>query len=172
MEQTWSLAQLADEVNKWCDDHGVVPANGQAGERITERSVRYYRTLGLVDAPLAGGGLGYGEKHRSQLKALRLLQAQGIPLRRIRSLLLGRSIEDLQRIERQGLQELPMSRAADFPALAGETWGVTPLGEDYLLISRRGLSLASETCQELLAVLNGKPQTPAARAANGKETEI
>ena len=33
-----------------------------------------------MDAPLAGGGRGYGEKHRLQLVGIRLLQAEGLPL--------------------------------------------------------------------------------------------
>ena len=38
----------------------------------------------------SGGGQGYSEKHRLQVIAVRLLQSQGVPLRRIRELLLGR----------------------------------------------------------------------------------
>ena len=77
---TFTVAQLAEAVNDWCDEHKVAPASGQAGQRMTERNVRYYRTLGLIDPPLVGGGMGYGEKHFLQLIAVRLLQAQGLPL--------------------------------------------------------------------------------------------
>ena len=84
MNAAHSVEDLAREVNEWCDRHAVAPASGQAGERMTERNIRYYRTLGLLDAPLSGGGAGYGEKHRPQLIAIRLLQAQGLPLSRVR----------------------------------------------------------------------------------------
>ncbi len=153
METTRSAEALAEEANRWCEQHGVTPASGQAGEQITERSIRYYRTLGLLDPPLTGGGQGYGEKHRLQLVAVRLLQAQGLPLNRIRDLLFGRTVEELKGIERQGLAEVqagPVFR----PAL-GESWGVTPLDEEFLLISRRGRGLSPELRERLLHLLSG-----------------
>ena len=153
MELMRSAEKLAEEVNRWCDQHGVAPASGQAGEQITERSIRYYRTLGLVDPALLGGGQGYGEKHRLQLVAIRLLQAQGLPLNRIRDLVFGRTLEEFKRIEKQGLEETsptPVFR----PALS-ESWGVTPLDEEFLLISRRGRGLSPELRERLLKVLNG-----------------
>jgi len=75
MQETLSAEQLAHLVNQWCADHHVFPANGQAGERMSVRNIRYYRTLGLLDPPEVVGGQGFGEKHRLQLVALRLLQA-------------------------------------------------------------------------------------------------
>jgi DNA-binding transcriptional MerR regulator len=171
MEKTRSLHLLADEVNRWCDAHSVAPANGQAGERITERSVRFYRTLGLVDAPRAGGGEGYGEKHRLQLVAVRLLQAQGLPLRRIRDLLFGRSLQDLQRIERQGLAELKTTAAPRFQATAGECWGVTPLDDEFILISRRGRSLSPELRSSLLDVLCQSTATTGRLGGQRKEND-
>src|SRR5439155_16344948 len=106
MNEMFSAEELAETVNEWCERHGVEPASGQAGERLTVRNIRYYRALGLLDPPLIGGGQGFGQKHRLQLVAIRLLQAQGLPLNRIQQLLFGRSLEDLKRIEKQGLAEL------------------------------------------------------------------
>src|SRR4029077_19202110 len=106
MNEMFSAEQLAESINQWCERHGVSPASGQAGERMSVRSIRYYRTLGLLDPPLVGGGQGFGEKHRLQLVAIRLLQAQGLPLTRIQELLFGRTLEDLRRIEQQGLAEV------------------------------------------------------------------
>src|SRR5678809_1032306 len=105
MNQSFSADQLAEIVNQWCEKHNVSPVNGQAGERMTVRNIRYYRTMGLLDPP-AGGGQGFSEKHRRQLVGIRLLQAQGLPLNRIQELLFGRSIEELQRIETEGLAEV------------------------------------------------------------------
>jgi hypothetical protein len=85
MPESLSLEELSQQVNAWCAEHGIEPASGQVGELVSERNVRYYRTLGLVDAPVDGR---YTEKHLLQLSAIRLLQAQGLPLRRIRELLL------------------------------------------------------------------------------------
>lgn len=155
VQTLWSAEQLANVVNAWCDQHGVVPANGQAGQRVTPRTIRYYRTLGLLDPPLGGGGEGFGEKHRLQLVAVRLLQAQGLPLVRIRQLLFGRSLEELRRIEAQGLAELRLLPRVSFSPNSGETWAVTPLNSEFLLISRRGRRLSPEERERVLAALNG-----------------
>ena len=155
MELLRSAQQLAEEVNRWCDRHGVAPASGQSGEQITERSIRYYRTLGLLDPPLLGGGQGYGEKHRLQLVAVRLLQAQGLPLNRIRDLVFGRTPEELKRIEKQGLAETRATPAPVFRPALSESWGVTPLDDEFLLVSRRGRGLSPELREHLLNVLDG-----------------
>lgn len=158
MDTLWSASELAHEVNAWCEEHEVVPASGQAGERITERNIRYYRTLGLLDPPRLGGGQGFGEKHRLQLVALRLLQAQGLPLIRIRELLFGRTIEELKEIEARGLAELRAAPVATFRPLLTESWAVTALDDEFLLISRRGRGMSPELRERLLAVLRrGQP---------------
>src|SRR6266446_558718 len=105
MDQRFSLRELADAVNRWCRQHHVAPLSGQAGEEVTERNIRYYRAIGLVDAPESGAGQGFTEKHRLQLIAIRLLQANGLPLRKIRELLFGRSARELREIQTRGLRE-------------------------------------------------------------------
>lgn len=93
-----SLEQLATKITDWCAQYGVVPANGQVAAETTVRTLRYYRTLGLLDAGADGGGSGYGEHHFRQAAAVRVLQAQGLPLSRIQSLLFARSDEELEAI--------------------------------------------------------------------------
>ena len=160
MDETFSIEVLAQKVNEWCESHQVVPASGQTGEVITERNIRYYRTLGLVDGPLTGGGQGYGEKHQLQLIAIRLLQAQGLPLNRIRELLFGRTIGELKQIEKQGLRELQGSSPPAFrPTPAGEDWNVTPLDDEFMLISRRGRGISAELRERLLLVLHPKKES-------------
>jgi hypothetical protein len=116
------------------------------------------RTIGQVfdDAPLQGGGHGYGDKHRQQLIAIRILQAQGLPLNRIRNLLYGRSLEDLLRIEKEGLSELQKSSSATFRPTLSESWTVTPLNDEFLLVSRRGRGMSPELRESLLALLCGE----------------
>jgi DNA-binding transcriptional MerR regulator len=160
MQTMRSVEQLAEEVSAWCEDHGIVPANGQAGERLTERNVRYYRTLGLVDPPLAGGGQGYGEKHRLQLVAIKLLQAQGLPLHRIRDLLFGRTVEDLRRLEKEGLAEAESALVPIFRPAQRESWSVTPLDDEFLLISRRGRGVSPELREQLLSALYQVSEEP------------
>ena len=167
----FSVEGLADAVNGWCDDHGITPASGQAGERLSERNVRYYRSLGLVDPPVLGGGQGYGEKHRLQLVAIRLLQAQGLPLNRIGELLFGRTLDELKRIEKEGLAELEAAARPAFRPVSTESWSVTPLDDEFLLVSRRGRGVSDEMRQQLTELLQGTASVSQRRrgalAANG-----
>jgi DNA-binding transcriptional MerR regulator len=156
MKQTVSAQRLADLVNLWCQEHRVHPANGQAGEQISVRNIRYYRTLGLLDAPEFGGGQGFGEKHRLQLIAIRLLQAQGLPLNRIQQLLFGRSLEELSEIEQRGLAELRETRVSAFRPGGDESWNMMPLNDEFMLVSRHGRSVGADVRQRLLAVLGGE----------------
>ncbi len=140
MSSEFSLDELARAVQNWCKAHQVVPANGQAAEEITERNIRYYRTLGLLDPPLGHYTKIFTDKHRLQLIAIRLFQAQGFPLRKIRDELYGKSLEDLFALEKQvskrGKQAI--SLAAPFQApVANESWSVVPLAEEFLLVSRQ-----------------------------------
>ena len=133
------MEELAQAVQDWCEQHHVSPANGQAAEQITERNIRYYRTLGLLDPPLGHYTKSFTEKHRLQLIAIRVYQAQGLPLRKIRDELYGKSLEDLIALERQiskrGKQAISVSALLQMP-LASESWSVVPLTSDFLLVSR------------------------------------
>jgi DNA-binding transcriptional MerR regulator len=169
MKSLCSAEELARAVNEWSEKHQIAPANGQAGERITERGIRYYRTLGLVDAP-ASAGAGFGEKHRLQLIAIRLLQAQGIPLNRIRHLLFGRSLDDLKRIEREGLKEVQTAQPAVFGFTHSEAWTVTTLDDEFLLVSRKGRRISAEQRKRVLAALiTSHPRLTAANRHSRKE---
>lgn len=153
-----SLLELADAVNDWCSEHEIEPANGQAGETVTERNIRFYRTMGLVDAP--EGGV-YGEKHLLQLSAIRLLQAQGVPLRRIRDLLYGRSVAELREIRRRGVAESEAAiNANPFPTSGDEVWRMIPLDEDFLIVSRRGATLSPDRRAAVLRALRGETPSP------------
>jgi DNA-binding transcriptional MerR regulator len=161
-----SVSELADQVNAWCSEHTVVPANGQAGETVTERNIRFYRTVGLVDAP-ENSGRGFGEKHFLQLIAIRLLQAQGLPLRRIRDLLFGRTVAELREVQKRGLLEVRGTGAATrFPAPAGdELWRVTSLDDDFMIVSRRGTSLSAPQRDAILRALHSVKKTDKKRTA-------
>jgi DNA-binding transcriptional MerR regulator len=153
----FTLEELAKAVQEWCEEHQVLPANGQAAEQITERNIRYYRTLGLLDPPLGNYAKTFTDKHRLQLIAIRLYQAQGLPLRKIRDELYGKSLEDLLALEKQiskrGRQAI--SAPLQMP-LATESWSVVPLTDEFLLVSRQNKpvprSILERISQLLLSV--------------------
>jgi DNA-binding transcriptional MerR regulator len=161
MTESFTLSELAATVNAWSGEHRVVPASGQAAEQLNERNIRFYRTVGLVDGPNSGNGAGYGEKHFLQLIAVRLLQAQGLPLRRIRELLYGRSMNDLREIERRGLAALSATRQAA-PAFFSrgelESWTLMPLDEEFLIVSRRGRPLTHRLLEQFRHLLAAAPK--------------
>ena len=167
MRESFSLEELSARINAWCGEHGVAPVSGQAGEVVSERNIRYYRTLGLIDAP-AGGG--YGEKHLLQLTAVRLLQARGQPLRRIRELLHGRSVRELREIHRRGLSEAQRTATSSRMTMPSgeELWRAIPLNEDFLLVSRHGTPLTPAQREAvLLALRTGWKKTK----TKGKSTQ-
>ena len=162
MDSGFSIASLAEAVNNWCAEHQIAPVSGQAGAQVTERNIRYYRTLGLVDAPLSGAGKSFSKKHYLQLVAVRLLQAQGVPLRRIRELLYGRSLDELGKIEKRGLVEAKQSQSQTrFIPKGEELWRAIPLNENYLLVSRRGTPITEEQKEALVSILH--PRAAAAK---------
>ncbi len=165
---TISIGDLAELVNRWCDERQVIPANGQAGERITERNIRYYRSRGLLDAPGGddiGRKRGFTEKHFLQLKAIRLLQSRGLPLEQIQARLHGRGLDELRAIERVELRMLAHDNGggggageltgAELLPGEGERWGVSALGAEFFLVSRRGRTLNGAQRKIVAAVLTG-----------------
>ncbi len=135
----YTLEELAQIVQSWCKRHGIAPANGQASEEISERAIRYYRTLGLLDAPLGSYVKTFGDKHRLQLIAIRVYQAQGIPLRKIREELYGKSLEDLAVFEKTAARKGAKGLAENVPlapVFGAENWSVIPLGGGFMLVNR------------------------------------
>ena len=146
------LEQLAEKVTEWCRQHRVVPANGQVATDTQPRTLRYYRTLGLLDSPAVAGS--YGDHHFRQACAVRVLQAQGLPLARIQSLLFGRSDDELQGILDAAVAARPPELAPP-PVDPAAAWQTLPLGADFLLVSRRhGFRLRPAQIQELLRILD------------------
>lgn len=152
---SFSLEQLASQVTEWCARHGVVPANGQVAADTTVRTLRYYRTLGLLDAALEGGGSGYTQHHYLQAAAVRVLQGQGLPLTRIQSLLFGRSDEELQGIldtVEGGGGQMPETENPKW--VQPETWQTWPVSPEFLLISRRpGVTLTADQLEAIRLII-------------------
>jgi len=163
VDRNFQLEDLAEAVNAWCGEHGITPASGQAAEAVTERSIRYYRTIGLLDAPAAGGGAGFGEKHFLQLVAVRILQAQGVPLRRIRELLFGLSMEELREIQTRGAAESRSRPKVNLIPGSEELWRTIPLSHDFILISRTGNPVPPAALRQILSIL----ESPGAGSTGG-----
>lgn len=156
MNIEFTLEELAQAVQDWCEEHHVLPANGQAAEQITERNIRYYRTLGLLDPPLGNYNKTFTNKHRLQLIAIRLYQAQGLPLRKIRDELYGKSLEDLAALEKQvskrRKQAISVPGLLQMP-LATESWSVVPLTGEFLLVSRQNKPVPRAIIEKLSQLL-------------------
>jgi len=142
-----SLHDLAEAVNDWCSEKGFVPASGQAAENLSQRSLRYYRTLGLLDGPATGEGTAYGERHFLQLASIRALQSRGMPLRRIQELLYGRDEANLRELLTRAKSE--QQPVATLPPFSAETWNVIPLEGSFALIGRDG---ARPTAAQVTAI--------------------
>jgi len=66
----------------------------------TERTIRYYMSRGLVDRPAGRKGTSalFSYRHLLQVLAVKNLQSQYLPLRRIRSLLRDKTNRELERL--------------------------------------------------------------------------
>ena len=163
MSSEFTLEELARAVQDWCEQHHVFPANGQAAEAITERNIRYYRTLGLLDPPFGNYTKTFSEKHRLQLIAIRSYQAQGLPLRKIRDELYGKSLDDLVGLEKQvskrGRQGISLAMPLQMP-VASESWSVVPLTNEFLLVSRQNKHLPRSIIEKINQLLrSARPET-------------
>jgi DNA-binding transcriptional MerR regulator len=138
----WTIQELAEAVNAWCRDRALRPANGQTASELSVRTLHYYRSAGLLDAPESGAGRGYGRRHVLQLKAIRVLQANGLPLSRIQQLLFGRSDEELQQVAESVGRIDPGIANVRSPAFnSKETWTIYPLNEQLFVVARNGAHL-------------------------------
>lgn len=92
--------ELADEAAKLISD--IVPRQGRASvaEVPDERIVRYYSTEGLISAPEGRQGTAavYGYTHLLQLLVIKRLQADHLPIRKIRELVEGKTAGELEKL--------------------------------------------------------------------------
>src|SRR5215471_864909 len=140
----WTIQELAETVNAWCRDRALQPANGQTASELSARTLHYYRSVGLLDAPESGAGRGYGRRHLLQLRAIRILQAHGLPLSRIQQLLFARSDKELQQIA-ESAGEIDPGAANVHSRTFGskETWTVYPMNDEVFVVARNGAHLST-----------------------------
>jgi hypothetical protein len=110
VEGTWTILELAQLAAETLAAAGPpaslgpdgIPAraNGRVRDVPTERLIRWYATVGLVDPPLSRQGrvAQYGRRHLLQLVAVKRRQAEGRSLAEIQAELAGATDEALARI--------------------------------------------------------------------------
>ena len=155
MSAKYEVTGLAEHVNNWCRQHRVQPLHNGASPKVTVRNIRYYQTLGLVDRPVNAGGKGFTEKHRLQLIAIRLSQAKGLPLGKIKSLLNRRTDEELRAIEGRGMDEAKL--AQDLLPPGPIDWKISPVADDVFLLTHSDRELTPAQRIKILEILN--PET-------------
>jgi len=137
MEGTWTIAELAELAAEALAAGGPARpgpdgisarANGRVRDVPTERIIRWYATVGLVDPPLSRQGrvAQYGRRHLLQLVAVKRRQAEGQSLALIQAELAGATDETLATIAGlPGGQPGPASTAVGGTATA-RFWASRP----------------------------------------------
>jgi len=99
-QKQWSLEELSQLSQLELERRRIPNPGGRVSQVPSARTIRYYTSLGLVDRPLGyeGGIAQYGGRHLLQLLAIKVLQAEYLPLPEIQKQLFGRSEEELQKI--------------------------------------------------------------------------
>src|SRR5262245_51994038 len=94
------VVELADEAAKLIAD--IVPRQDRASvaEVPDERIVRYYSAEGLISAPEGRQGTAaiYGYIHLLQLLVIKRLQADHLPIRKIKELVEGKTANELEKL--------------------------------------------------------------------------
>ncbi|HKQ52188.1 MAG TPA: MerR family transcriptional regulator [Pyrinomonadaceae bacterium] len=99
-EKYVGVAGLAVEAAKILSESGLAQERGTVTEVPDERTVRYYLTEGLVSPAEEKQGTAsvFGYRHLLQLLVVKKLQAEHLPIRKIRDLVDGRTERELERL--------------------------------------------------------------------------
>jgi DNA-binding transcriptional MerR regulator len=155
----WTIQELAETVNAWCRHRALQPANGQTASELSARTLHYYRSAGLLDAPESGAGRGYGRRHLLQLKAIRILQSHGLPLSRIQQLLFARSDKELEQIaESAGEIDAGTANVRSHTFGSKEAWTVYPLNEQLFVVARNGAHLSTSQLEVIGKICDAAPK--------------
>ena len=99
-EKYVGVAGLAVEAAKILSESGLAQERGTVTEVPDERTVRYYLTEGLLSPAEEKQGTAsvFGYRHLLQLLVVKKLQAEHLPIRKIRDLVEGRTERELERL--------------------------------------------------------------------------
>lgn len=94
------VSELAEHVRRILAESGPTQERGTVSEVPDERTIRYYLSEGLISPAEEKQGTAsvYGYLHMLQLLAIKKLQAEHLPIRKIRELVSGRSERELERL--------------------------------------------------------------------------
>ncbi|HEX8491794.1 MAG TPA: MerR family transcriptional regulator [Pyrinomonadaceae bacterium] len=94
------VAELASEAAKILAESGLAQERGTVSDVPDERTIRYYLTEGLVSPAEDKQGTAsvFGYRHLLQLLVVKKLQAEHLPIRKIRELVESREVRDLERL--------------------------------------------------------------------------
>ena len=121
----WRIHELQQRVATALEGHEA--PDGRTSAIPNVRTIRYYTTIGLLDAPakMEGRTAYYGPRHLLQVVAIKRLQTAGHPLAAIQSRLVNLPDEDLADIA--GLHEIPQTEKKAKPAKAREAFWKQPV---------------------------------------------
>jgi DNA-binding transcriptional MerR regulator len=94
------VAELAEEASRILYEYGLVQERGTVRDVPDERTIRYYLSEGLL-APAEdkhGTASVFGYLHLLQLLVIKKLQAEHLPIRKIKELVAGRTERELERL--------------------------------------------------------------------------
>jgi DNA-binding transcriptional MerR regulator len=115
--------------------------------------------VGLLDAPESGAERGYGRRHLLQLKAIRILQAHGLPLSRIQQLLFARSDKELEQIaESAGGVDPGTANVLNRTFNSRESWTIYPLSEQLFVVARDGALLSTSQLEAISKICDAPPK--------------
>ena len=138
---TFPIDELVRRVGRVLTEAGVRQRNGQVSATPTERTLRYYRTCGLLDPPAGQRGRTalYGSRHVLQVLAIKHLQAAGMPLEEIQQRLVGRSDTHLAAVA--GVDPAVVTAGGPAAAPARAFWAERPAGVAVNAASRAATTL-------------------------------
>jgi len=105
------LDELLDAANILMEAVAPVQPSDRVTETLSERTLRYYISQGLVDRPSGKEGASalYGYRHLLQLLALKRLQASYLPVKKIREIVPESTNDALRVIISGGEHHRPMA---------------------------------------------------------------
>jgi DNA-binding transcriptional MerR regulator len=107
-EKFIGTSELAKAVETLLRALGAKQERGTVSEIPDERTIRFYQSEGLIDPPIskAGSASVFTFKHLLQLVAIKLLQAQDVPIKKLRFVIAGKSEPELEYLIESSRQSL------------------------------------------------------------------